>query len=168
MNPLTTALDLYFRAERDLGVALAIVGLGCLAGAAWVWRTQTGGFAWGLLLPLGLVGLAFAGGGGFLAQRSAAQQVDLAAQLQSAPQAYFAAEVPRMEKVMQLWPRAKAVWTVAIISALVLLMVVKRDWAHGLGLGLLLLATVLFFVDVFGERRAAVYSDAIAAAQRAP
>jgi hypothetical protein len=45
-------------------------------------------------------------------------------------------------------------------------MAVKRDWAHGVGLGLLLLATVLFFVDVFGERRAAVYFAALAAEKR--
>lgn len=166
MTPLPAVLDSYFRAERDLGLALALVGLCCLAAAVWVWRTQEGGFAWGLLVPIGVVGLAFAGGGGFLAQRSAKQQVDLAAQLSSAPQAFFAEELPRMEKVNQLWPRAKLAWTVAIVAALVLLMVVKRDWAHGLGLGLLLLATVLFFVDVFGERRAAVYFAALTAEKR--
>ncbi len=166
MTPLPGALDTYFRAERDLGLALAVVGLGCAAFALWVWRTQAGGFAWGLLAPVALVGLAFLGGGGFLAQRSARQQVELAAQFQTAPAAFFAAEVPRMEKVNQIWPRAKAVWTVAIVAALVLLMAVKRDWAHGLGLGLLLLATVLFFVDVFGERRAAVYFAALTAEKR--
>lgn len=58
-----------------------------------------------------------------------------------------------------------------IVVALVLLMGVRKDWASGLGLALLLVSTTLFFVDVFGERRAQVYTNAllsVAAQWRAP
>lgn len=49
----------YFRGEKELGVLLVVVGVGLLAGAAWAFRTQSGGFAWGLVVPLVLVGLAY-------------------------------------------------------------------------------------------------------------
>jgi hypothetical protein len=55
---------------------------------------------------------------------------------------------------------------VLIVVALGLLMGVRRDWASGLGLALLLLSTTLFFVDVFGERRAQPYTEALRALER--
>jgi hypothetical protein len=52
-------------------------------------------------------------------------------------------------------------WAVVIAIALVLILAVRRDWSSGLGLALLLMATTLYFVDVFAERRALVYSEAL-------
>jgi len=163
---LPGALDVYFRGERDLGLALAVAGVVLAIGCFWVWRTQAGGFAWGLLVPLILGAASLGAGGTFLAVRSANQRVDFAARLATDPKALVAAEIPRMEKVNQLWPRAKIAWTVVILTALVLLMAVKRDWSSGVGLGLLLLSTCLFFVDVFAERRAEPYTAALLASSR--
>lgn len=154
-------LQEYFRGEKQVGVMLAVVGAAFLAGAVWVFRTQAGGFAWGLAVPLVLVGLAFGGGGTFLALRSDRQITELSARYQSEPDAFLADEVPRMERVNANWPRVKIAWTAVITVALVLLMAVRRDWASGVGLALLLVMTVLFFTDVFAERRAAVYTRAL-------
>jgi hypothetical protein len=108
-----------------------------------------------------LAGLAFGGGGAFLAVRSDRQIAELAARYEQDPRALVAEEVPRMAKVNANWPRVKLTWTVVIAVALVLLMVVRRDWASGLGLALLLLSIILFFTDIFAERRAAPYTKAL-------
>jgi hypothetical protein len=154
-------LEEYFRAEKHLGIALAVLGVALLAAAVWVFRTQTGAFAWWLLVPLALLGIAFGGGGAFLANRSHHQITDLAAQFERAPRAFVAAEVPRMERVNANWRRAMTAWAVVIAIALVLILAVRRDWSSGLGLALLLMATTLYFVDVFAERRALVYTEAL-------
>lgn len=163
---LPAALDVYFRGERDLGAALAVAGVVLAIGCFWVWRTQEGSFAWGLLVPLVLGAVGFGAGGVFLAMRSDKQRVDLGAQVSADPKTLVTTEIPRMEKVNQIWPRAKIAWTVIILASLVLLMAVKRDWSTGVGLGLLLLATFLFFVDVFAERRAEPYTAALVASSK--
>lgn len=163
----TDVLQEYFRGEKQTGIMLAVVGVAVLAGASWVFRTQTGGFAWGLVVPLALVGLAFGAGGTFLALRSDRQITELAAHYDRDPAALIAAEAPRMERVNANWPRIKTVWTVVIGVALVLLMAVRRDWASGLGLALLLVMTILFFTDVFAERRAILYTKALDQARAA-
>lgn len=162
-------LQEYFRGEKQVGVMLAVVGVGLLVGAYWVFRTQVGGFAWGLVVPLAIVGLAFGGGGAFLASRSDRQITELAAEYERAPDELLAAEAPRMAKVNANWPRLKIAWSVVIVVAIVLLEVVRRDWATGLGLALLLVMTILFFTDVFAERRAIIYTEALdRALRRAP
>jgi hypothetical protein len=164
---LIEVLQEYFRGEKQVGIALAVLGVALLAAAFWVFRTQTGSFAWGLLVPLAVVGLAFGGGGAFLAARSDRQITELAAQYEKDADALFAAEVPRMAKVNANWPRLKAVWAVVTVVALVLILAVRRDWAPALGLALLVVTTTLLFTDVFAERRARIYSSALEQARSA-
>lgn len=161
--PFTEAMQTYFRAEKHVGVAMAVLGVLVLAAALWVHRTQSGGFALGLWIPLGLFGLGAAIGGPFLAVRSERQIAEYTERAAKEPAAFLAEETPRMERVNANWPRIKLVWTIGIVIALVLLHVVKREWASGLGLALLVLLSFLFTVDVFAERRAEVYTRALEA-----
>jgi hypothetical protein len=55
----------------------------------------------------------------------------------------------------------KAAWAVVIAVALGLIFAVKTDWAGGLGLSLLVLATLLMTIDTFAERRAHPYTAAL-------
>jgi len=160
-------LQEYFRGEKHLGIALAVVGVAALAGAFWVFRTQSGAFAWGLLVPLAIVGAAFVGGGAFLAIRSDRQITELTAQYEKDPGALLAAEVPRMERVNANWPRIKIAWSVVTVIALALLLAVRREWAPAVGLSLLAVTTTLLFTDVFAERRALIYTRALEQARAA-
>lgn len=164
---LTSVLRDYFGGERQLGVGLVVFGMLALGGAVWVWRTQAGAFAVWLLVPLIAAAAVFGVGGTVLAVRSQAQIVALTAQLETKPDKVIAAETVRMATVNANWPRLKAIWAVVTIVALVLLLAVRREWASGFGLALLLLATTLFFVDVFAERRAAAYTTALASSAAA-
>lgn len=162
---LGAAMTTYFQGEERLGIALAVVGVALGAGALWVWRTQSGPFAAWLAVPAVVLALGFTGGGVYLAVRTQKQVAELTAQLEADRPALVAAESARMAKVNANWILAKSMWTGVIAGALVLLMVVRREWAAGLGLALLLAATVLFFVDVFAERRAGPYTVALDAAR---
>lgn len=158
---LTESLQTYFRGEQQLGIALAVFGVLALAAAFWVWRTQTGAFAWWLVVPLAIMGLGTGAGGTALAVKTRSQVASLTAQLQTAPEALVTAEVSRMARVNANWPRLKVAWSIVIVAALALLLLVRREWASALGLSLLLLSTTLFFVDVFAERRATGYTTAL-------
>ncbi len=158
---LVETMQTYFRGEKH--VAFFLVGLGIVlaAFAAWVWRTQSGPFAWWLLTPLALVGVGAAIGGGVFAMKTERQVTELTAGLESDRKATVASERARMAKVNANWPRLKVAWGVITLVALVLLLGVKRDWSNGLGLALMLLMAVLFCVDVFAERRAVPYTEAL-------
>lgn len=161
------AIQNYFQAEKQLGMGLSVFGLVLLGIVFWVARTQAGGFAWGLAVPLAVAGLAFGGGGVFLAIRSDKQITEYTAQLEQTPDVFFQAETARMERVNANWSRIKIVWTVVMVAALVLLHLVRKEWATGLALAFLLLMTTLLFTDVFAERRAIVYTKALEHARAA-
>ncbi|MCC6998386.1 MAG: hypothetical protein IT370_27490 [Deltaproteobacteria bacterium] len=161
---LGEALQVYFRGERNFGIGMAVLGVVMMAAAFWIWRAQAAPFKWWLLTPFAVVGLGAAGGGVFFAVKTEAQLARLAAELERAPVDTVRAETARMTKVNANWPRLKLGWGVLTLGALVLLLAVKREWASGLGLALIALATTLFFVDVLAERRALPYTAALRAA----
>lgn len=155
---LLEVMQEYFRGERAAGFLGLAVGLIALGIAFWVWRSTEGGFAIGLAIPLLLLGLGGALGGPGLVIRTERQVADLSAM---SPEKIREIERPRMAKVNANWPRLKLAWTALIAIALILIWMVKREWALGLGLGLLLLSSALFSVDVFAEKRAAIYTRAL-------
>jgi hypothetical protein len=155
------ALQQYFGAERQVGWAMVGVGVGLLGAAAWAMRTQAGAFGWWLVGSFALLGLVFGVGGAALAVRSAGQLEAFTAQHASEPAGLVAQETPRMAKVNANWPKLKVAWTVIIVVALVLLQLQRKEWAVALGLVLLFVATLLFFTDVFAERRAELYTRAL-------
>src|SRR5262245_50384569 len=92
-DPMTfiAIMQEYFRGEKQLGIAFAVLGAGLLAAAFWVFRTQSGAFASWLLVPLALMGLGFGGGGAFLAIKTERQVAELTAQFETDPAGFVAA-----------------------------------------------------------------------------
>jgi hypothetical protein len=158
---LEKVLQQYFQGEMQLGIGLALLSAALCAAAFWVWRTQTGAFMWCLFVPLLLIGLGFGGGGTALAIKTRTQVAALQDQLKTEPVALISGESKRMERVNANWPRAKTAWAALAAIAIFFILIVRRDWSAALGLSLMLLATVLFFVDVFAERRAKIYTSAL-------
>lgn len=152
----------YFRGEKYLGIVLVPVGLVALGFAVHLWRAHSGGFMWGMMVPLALAGCGMVAGGAFLAIKTDAQVAALDRQYGEAPADMVAAESARMDKVNANWPRLKMAWTVLIALSLIGLMAVHKDWATGLALAMLLMASLVMTVDVFAERRARVYTDGLA------
>lgn len=157
------AMLTYFRGERALGIAAVVFGVALLAACVALWRTQSGGFRTGLVVPLVVFGLAAVGVGAGLVLRTDRQVRDLGAQLEADPAAYRGQELLRMERVNANWPRVKLTWAAISVASLATLLLVHRDWAQGLALALLFCMAWLMAVDVFAARRAAIYTAHIEA-----
>jgi hypothetical protein len=153
------AMHVYFRGEKQIGLFLVPFGLALLGFALYFVRTQSGGFMWGLVIPLALVGVGAAAGGAGLALRTDRQVAALEQKYREAPRALAAEETPRMARVNRNWPILKATWAVVILLSLALLFFVKRDWVTGLSLVLLLVCASVMMIDTFAERRARVYTE---------
>jgi hypothetical protein len=156
----------YFRGEKTAAVVLAIYGLALLGWSIWIFRSEHGGFMWGLGVPLVILGLAGIGGGIGLYVRTEKQVPELVSLYERDPAAFVAQELPRMEKVQANWPRLKIVWSVLLVVALAALAFWKKDWAQGLALAFVLIGATGMMVDVFAERRANLYFARVQAIER--
>jgi hypothetical protein len=153
------AMHTYFRGEKQIGLFLVPLGIAFIAFAAWLYRTQSGGFMWGLVVPFALIGAGAGLGGAGLAIRTDRQVAALERLYRDAPGTLVAEETPRMERVNRNWPRFKATWAVVIVAALLVLFTVKRDWVHATALALLVVCAMAMMLDTFAERRARLYTQ---------
>lgn len=162
--PLYDAIETYFLGERQLGLTLVPLGLVALGAAWWAWRAHPGAFGVALAIPVLLLGLGSVAGGAVLAVRTPAQVEALEAAHAERPGAALAAERERMRAVNANWSRLKALWTGLAILGFALIMLGRRDWMSGLGLGLVVIGAVFICVDVTAERRARIYGAVLEAA----
>jgi hypothetical protein len=162
MSDFIEVMHAYFRGEKLLAWTFLALGLPMLGFSIHVLRSQAAGFRLGLAIPLALAGVLMIVAGPLFARHNDRLAHDIERRVTSDPAEVAEVEGERMDKVNANWPRAKGSWAVIALLAMGLLLFVKQDWAHGLGLALLLLTTMLFFVDVFGERRAVPYTEALA------
>ena len=151
----------YFRGEKATGLLLVPVGLALVAFAAFVWRNEAGGFRWGLVVALGLVGAGATAGGAALAIKTGPQVAALERLYERDPRELAAAEIPRMQKVNANWLRLKIAWTVLAVIGCALALGIRSDWSDGLGAALLLTAALAMMVDTFAERRGLTYARAL-------
>jgi hypothetical protein len=166
MSGVSPALHVYFAGEKRLGISLAVFGI-VLCMAAWsAYRAQTGPIGFWLGIPLLVIGLGLGAGGIVFSMKTDAQVASLVARLESAPAAAVSDELVRMARVNANWPRLKLTWALLTLVAMGLLLFGKRDATSGVGLALMLLTTSLFFVDVFAEKRALIYTSALEAAEQ--
>ncbi len=152
-------ISVYFEGEKAAGLTLAVVGLVAVAWAALVRR---GGDWRGMFWPLVVMGaLQLAVGVGLYAKTD--RQVEgLHAQLASNPQGFYAAEVPRMERVQRNFPIIEVVEIAMLVAGVALAMASKgRLTGWGVGMGITLQAAVMLVFDLLAERRGAVYLEAL-------
>jgi hypothetical protein len=162
-SDLVAAIQAYFAGERATGLLLAAaLGPLFLAAAVWLWRHESGGFATALLVPSLVLGLAGTVGGGVLAWQSGQRIESLSAGATTDASATARGEVARMERVNANWPRLKLAWALMAAVGFGLALAGARPWMHGLGVALIVMAALALTVDVFAERRAEVYTRALA------
>jgi hypothetical protein len=162
------AMQAYFAGEKLTGIVFACYGALLLGAALGLQRVDSGPFAWGFIVPIGIVGLAGLVGGSILAWKTGPQVEALASLYGQDVDAFLAQELPRMRKVNANWPRLEAAWTVIIVAALAVIWSGWREWATGLALALLVAAASAMVLDVFAERRARVYTTHLEALGPAP
>lgn len=158
----------YFAGEK--AEAFWILATGCLSLAAaillWFWGREP--FARGLALGLLLVAGLGTTVGSTVYFRSDVQSQQLI-ELRGADPARFAAqEGPRMRQVVASFGYYRLGYAAAVLAALALVFLRGGAFAHGLAVGLLVLAATGLTVDFYAERRAATYVAALVAAGSLP
>ena len=153
----TSGLIEYFAAEKSAAVLL--LGLALMAVLLSAYLLYTGNpfqsMAW-VLLPIAILQASVGTG---LLVRTPGQVASLRAGLSEEPKATVAREQQRMHKVNRSWLPIKLVELFLILLGLVLVF-----WAglgavsRGVGMGLLLQASVMLAFDIFAERRALEYT----------
>ena len=157
-------LHTYFRGERlEAAFFIAPAGLAFLALAYAAWRTETGGFLWGALVPSVIFGLVLAGTGVGVAARTSGQVAELEAAYAEAPAQMVAQELPRMRQVQVLFSRTLPTFAVLAVLGLLLHLGVRTEWAHSLGAVLVAGGGVGLLIDGFASRRAEPYVVALEA-----
>lgn len=146
----------YFAAEKAESVVFILMGVVALGVSVWLWRT--GSSYRGMMWPLGLVALIQLGVGGSIYLRTDGQVEALTAQLASAPGAYQAAEVARMEVVMRSFALYKLI-ELALFAVGVGLTYAFRDrqTLYAVGIGLVLQSSLMLVADLFAEKRGDEY-----------
>jgi len=149
-------LTQYFTAEKNgawLLVVLAVVGFGFSA-YLWFHRSALLPMIW----PLVLVGLLIGAIGVGVGLRTPAQVAALERGFESAKAETAAAEIKRMDKVNRNFRIVKIVEIVLIVMGLLLLGFLPSPgtWSS-VGLGLVLVASVVLVFDTFAHHRAEVY-----------
>jgi hypothetical protein len=162
MNDFLEILNGYFWGERAEALFFIVpMGVLSLVFAGIVYRTQKGGFMWGIVIPFVLLGLVLLITGAVVGLRTPRQVEHLTALYETDTAAFVAAEVPRMEQVNANWPRYVAMYVVFLVLGAVLRFAVHKDWALSAGTALLLFAAIGLFIDGFAERRAEPYTKAL-------
>ncbi len=148
----------YFTEEKWEGALFVLVGLVAIGASVWLWRTDS--VYRGMVYPLVGVALIQLVVGGTVFLRTDGQVAALTAQLASAPAAYQAAEVARMEGVMRSFGVYKLI-ELALFAAGVALTYVfrQRETLYAVGVGLVLQAALMLVLDLFAEKRGDTYLE---------
>lgn len=150
----------YFDGEKTAGLVVAVVGLGALAWAALLRRG--GGDLRAMFWPLVIVGAIEAAVGVGLYARTGPQVERLRAELDEAPARFYDAETPRMERVQRAFVVIEVVELALLVAGVALALGFKsRPSVWGVGLGIVLQASVMLVFDLAAERRGALYLAAL-------
>jgi hypothetical protein len=152
----------YFTAEKSESVLFILAGVVALGASVWLWRTDSS--YRGMMWPLGLVALIQLAVGGSIFLRTDGQVAALTAQLASAPAAFQAAEVARMEVVMRGFALYKLIELALFAVGVGLTYAFRnRDTLYAVGVGLVLQASLMLVADLFAEKRGDEYLQQVRA-----
>ncbi len=159
-----TIMQTYFRGEKvEAALYIAPAGLLLVAVAVGAWRSESGGFMWGAIVPAAIFGLLLAGTGIGITGRTAGQVAALEAGFASDVATMVSAELPRMQKVMANFVHTQVAFGVIALVGLVIRFGLRADWALSVGSVLVAVGGVVLVVDCFAERRAHPYVAALEA-----
>lgn len=160
---LLRAIELYFQGEKieALGFILPI-GLLSLVFSAWLFTDSPSSFARGVAIPFLVMGLVMTAVGGVVGLRTPSQVTQLQQGLQTDVRSAVAAESVRMDTVNKAWSKYLILWGLMGVVGLGLRFATSVNFAHGLGIALVLFSGVGLMVDGFAERRAHSYAATLA------
>lgn len=155
-------LTQYFQGEKiEALVFILPIGILSIVFGIWLLSDRPDAFAKGVAIPFLLMGLVMTTVGGVVGYRTPSQVTALEAGLSNAPVETHKAELARMEKVNDAWPRYLWMWAAIGVLGLALRFLLKSDFAQGLGIALVFFSGIGLLVDGFAERRARPYTETL-------
>jgi hypothetical protein len=146
----------YFIEEKAESALFVLMGVVAIALSVWLWRT--GSAYRGMAYPLIGVALIQLVVGGTVFLRTDGQLAALTAQLASAPAAYQAAEVARLEVVMRSFQLYKVIELMLFAVGVAMTYVFRqKETLYAVGVGLVLQSSVMLVADLFAEKRGDTY-----------
>lgn len=150
----------YFRAEKDAGLYILIVGCIIIALSAWLWWSGNRNRA--MAIPLVVIALIEVTVGSVLYLRTDKQIDTLTEQYYTDREAFARAETARMERIMSSFTIYKVVEIILLISGAIHAVIYRnRPALAGVGIGLVIQAVVMLGFDILAAQRAQVYLDTL-------
>jgi hypothetical protein len=150
----------YFAAEKRESLLFIAIGVIAFAIGIMIWR-GAGAFR-GAAYPLIAVAVIQLIVGTTVWFRTDRQVATLSGQLASDPQTYRTEEVARMVRVMSSFQLYKIIEIALIVTAIVLVVIFRPpSLLLGVGLGLLVQASLMLPADIVAEHRGQIYLDAV-------
>lgn len=155
----------YCAAEKRESLLFIVIGAAALLAGIILWRSSSA-FA-GAAYPLIAIAIIQIVVGSTVYFRTDGQVATLSAQLASDPHAFRAEELARMDKVMRSFRLYKILEIAFIVGAIILILAFRApSIGAGIGLGLLLQASVMLTADIVAEHRADLYIEGVRAVSR--
>jgi hypothetical protein len=154
------ALLRYFSAEKQ--ESLLFLAAGMLAFAVSAWLVAIGHPYRGMAVPLVAIGIIQLVVGGTVYARTDAQVAALRAELGANPARFKAAELVRMTRVIGAFTVYKTIEIAILAGGIALTLLFRhRAFLYAAGIGAIAQASLMLVLDLFAEKRADVYVDAI-------
>ncbi|MFN3999422.1 DUF6992 family protein [Algoriphagus sp.] len=149
----------YFSGEKlqcSIGILIGLMGLGLSVYFIYLNKVVFKGVAFAFI-PLSILLLVICVG---IVIRTPKDVKRVGTYYEIEPSKMQTEELPRMEKVMKIFPVAKMVEIGFIIVGIFLVLVfMKNDLLKGIGIGLIIQGVMLFGFDHFAESRAKIYFE---------
>ncbi len=160
LDVLRDQLPVYFAAEKHEALLFLLVGLAAIGLSIWL-VTSHNSYR-GMAYPLVVVALIQIAVGWTVHSRTDGQVVQLTAQLDADPLAFVSDETSRMATVIRNFHIYKAI-EIALLLCGVLMTLMSRQTEvfYGAGVGLVAQAALMLVLDLFAEKRAYEYVDAV-------
>ena len=150
----------YFRAEKDAGLYVLIVGAVIIMTSAWIWWSRWRYRA--LVVPLSVIAVIEIIVGCTLYFGSDAQIDRLTGQYYSEREVFAVQETTRMERVVTSFAAYKLIEAALIVLGAGFAIVYrKRPTVVGVGVGLAVQAAIMLGFDILAAERAQVYLEAL-------
>lgn len=143
------------------GKLLALYGVAIICIAFLFWKFGSTLFAKKMFIPMLIIGLLCALIGGSLVVNNNKRIVDYQKSYQENPAQFVKDEKVRTEAFIKWYPYTRYIMAAIIIVGLICHLFWNAPWPRTIGLGLILLAFSVLFLDHFSEERAEAYHEKI-------
>jgi hypothetical protein len=152
----------YFTAEKNESLLFILMGVAAIAFSAFALVKWSEPYYKGLVIPLVLIGIIQIVVGCSVYYRTDKQTTDLKKLYQASSTDFKSKETPRMEAVMKNFSLYKKIEIAFVLVGIMLIVFAhSREFWLGVGVGMLLQGSVMLTLDIFAERRGAIYSNLI-------